>query len=156
MSIKLSFNVVLVNPQIPQNTGNIARLSAATNSVLHVIHPLGFEISEKQVRRAGLDYWPEVEIREHASWEEFLCSIEDDDGCLWFFSTKGKSSYLSVDYRAGDYLIFGNEGAGLAKSFYQEYQSRLLRIPIVNQNVRSLNLANAVAIVIYEGLRQNS
>ena len=154
MSSKLGLNIVLVNPQIPQNTGNIARLSAATNSMLHLIHPLGFELSEKHVRRAGLDYWPEVRIQEYANWEEFLQQSAKSEGRMWFYSTKGERNYLEVDYQPGDYLIFGNEGSGLAEGFYREYQSDLLRIPIENPNVRSLNLANAVAVAVYEARRQ--
>jgi tRNA (cytidine/uridine-2'-O-)-methyltransferase len=146
--------IVLVEPQIPQNTGNLARCTAANNTHLHLIEPLGFDISQKQVKRAGLDYWPEAQVSTHSAWEQFLESQEIERKHLWFFSTKAETLYWDVKFSSNDYLVFGSEGGGLNESFHNQYSDRLLRIPISNPNVRSLNLANAVAVALYEAKRQ--
>jgi tRNA (cytidine/uridine-2'-O-)-methyltransferase len=144
--------IVLVAPVIPQNTGSIARLTAATRSELHLIEPLGFELSDYYLRRAGLDYWPEVNLRVHADWKSFLAA---SDGCpLWFFSTHAEKSYTGVAYGASDYLVFGSETKGLAPEFHECYRERMLRIPMDNPNVRSLNLSASASVVLYEARRQ--
>ncbi|MGI9952430.1 tRNA (cytidine(34)-2'-O)-methyltransferase [Moorellaceae bacterium AZ2] len=148
----MPFHVVLVEPEIPQNTGNIARTCAATGSVLHLVHPLGFTLSEKHVKRAGLDYWDEVTIEEHASWAAF-CQAYPEANC-YYFSTKGKRLYTEPHYREGDFLIFGPETRGLSAVILQEAGDRVLRIPM-RPGLRSLNLANSVALVLYEALRQS-
>ncbi len=150
----MALRIVLVHPAIPQNTGNIARLTAATGAELHLIEPLGFQIDEKQVRRAGLDYWPEVDLRTHSDWESFLTTTEEPGRRLWFFSTKANRSYFQESFADGDYLVFGSETAGLDPSFHKRYPEQLLRIPMSNPKVRSLNLANATAAVLFEARRQ--
>ena len=150
----MTYHVVLVQPVIPQNTGNIARLTAATNSELHLIEPLGFSLDEKQVRRAGLDYWPEVRLHQHADWQSFLATEAMPRERLWLFSTKAEHSYFNVNFSVGDYLVFGSETAGLEEGFHREYPDRMLRIPLANPRVRSLNLANAAAAVLFEAQRQ--
>lgn len=146
--------IVLVHPQIPQNAGNIARLSAATNSKLHFIKPLGFEISDKYLKRAGLDYWPEVRLTLHSSWKDFLDSRSDSVGKLWFFTTKASEIYTEASYQTNDFLIFGCETKGLPSQIHTQYPEQRLLIPLDNTNVRSLNLANSVAIALYEAKRQ--
>lgn len=150
----MAFHIVLVEPEIPQNTGNIARTCAATNTVLHLVHPLGFRIDEKAVRRAGLDYWPFVKLVEHESLSSFLS--EYSDRRMFLMTTRGGRSYAEADFRDGDMLLFGRETAGLPKEFIRERQDSALRIPMSeNTRLRSLNLSNAVNIVLFEALRQN-
>ncbi len=150
----MAFHIVLVEPEIPQNTGNIARTCAATNTVLHLVHPLGFRIDEKAVRRAGLDYWPFVKLVEHESLSSFLS--EYGDRRMFLMTTRGGRSYAEADFRDGDMLLFGRETAGLPKEFIRERQDSALRIPMSeNTRLRSLNLSNAVNIVLFEALRQN-
>lgn len=144
-------NVVLYQPDIPQNTGNIARTCAATGTILHLVHPLGFQIDAKHIRRAGLDYWQEVVIREYESWEVFRETYGSKR--TFFFTTKGKRLYTEVDYREGDYLVFGPETRGLPEEIIAPAGDRALRIPM-RQGLRSLNLSNSVALVLYEALRQ--
>lgn len=144
--------IVLVSPEIPQNTGNIARLSAALKTDLHLIEPLGFELSDKYLKRAGLDYWPEVRLHVHANWEEFLEKREK--GELYFFSTKARQKFTTTSYTSSDFLVFGSETAGLADTYHQRYKENFLSIPMDNPKVRSLNLANSVAIAIFEAKRQ--
>jgi len=146
--------VVLVHPEIPQNTGNLARCTAANNTRLHLIEPLGFEITEKRVKRAGLDYWPEAQVQTHSDWQSFLKKESVSREQLWIFSTKAKKDFWDVEFKADQYLIFGSEGSGLDQSYHDEYSDRMLRIPISNEKVRSLNLANAVSIAVYESKRQ--
>lgn len=143
-------HIVLLHPEIPENTGNIARLCAATGSPLHLIRPLGFRLDEKRMKRAGLDYWEHVTLLVHDSWEAF-CAIHK--GRTWLVSTKGEKCYSDVQYQADDALCFGSETCGLPKAMYQTHAESLLQIPM-NPKVRSLNLGNAVAIVLYEALRQ--
>lgn len=147
--------VVLVEPEIPQNTGSIARTCAATGTPLHLVGKLGFEITEKRVRRAGLDYWPYVSLHQHATFEnyrEVSCSDR-----LWYFSTKGARSYHSVSFEEGDALVFGSETRGLGEEFLSLVpKNSVIRIPMKVAEVRSLNLSNAVSIALYEALRQTS
>lgn len=144
-------NIVLVYPEIPQNTGNIARTCAATGAKLHLIKPLGFDISEKAVRRAGLDYWDKVDVSVYENLDEFFAS--NKGGMFWFLSTKANHSYTEVQYSENDFLIFGRESYGLPEPLLKENYGNTLRIPML-PNLRSLNLSNSVAIVLYEGLRQ--
>lgn len=146
--------VVLVEPEIPQNTGNLARCTAANRTALHLIEPLGFEINEKNVKRAGLDYWPQVQLNSYKSWQLFLEKNTIRREQLWFFTTKTNRSYWDVNYSPDDYLVFGSEGKGLAPEFHEKYADRLVNIPLPNEHVRSLNLANAVSIALYETKRQ--
>ncbi len=146
------FNIVLVEPSIPPNTGNISRLCAATGSRLHLVEPIGFDISEKQVRRAGLDYWDAVDLTTYPDIETFF--EQNPDGNKYFFSTAGHQSYSKVDYIPGDYLIFGNETLGLADDLLEKYPDQVCNIPIKLDAVRSLNLSNCAAIVLYEALRK--
>ena len=145
-------HVVLYEPEIPQNTGNVVRTCKSTGSVLHLIEPLGFKIDEKKLKRAGLDYWHDMDIRIHMSFPAFLEA--NQDACIWLLTTHGDIPYNQAEFRDGDYLIFGKETAGLPPAIREQYSSRCLRIPMVRDN-RSLNLSNAVAIVLYEALRQN-
>ena len=145
-------NIVLVHPLIPQNTGNIARLTAATETDLHLIEPLGFELSDRYLKRAGLDYWAEVRLFLHANWEAFL--EEKIPERLWLFSTRASTPFTEVNYGPDDFLVFGNESEGLPAHFHQRYADLRLRIPFENQRVRSLNLANSVAVALYEARRQ--
>ena len=151
----MRFHIVLVEPQIPQNTGNIGRLCLATGSYLHLVEPLGFDISEKAVRRSGLDYWKHVDLIVHKSYGEFKASLPQDAGLWWFTKFAGKSLY-EAELKDGDYLIFGRETTGLAQSIHdQEDKSRMLKIPMFSEKVRSLNLANSASIAVYEAIRQN-
>lgn len=146
-------NVVLFEPEIPQNTGNIARTCAASGTRLVLVHPLGFDISEKAVRHAGLDYWKDVDIVNYPSTSAFL--EENGDKNLWFFSTKARQVYTEVSYERDEevYLIFGKESRGIEEEILIQYPERTLRIPMVNET-RSLNLSNSVAIAVYEYYRQ--
>ncbi|MGQ9779920.1 MAG: tRNA (uridine(34)/cytosine(34)/5-carboxymethylaminomethyluridine(34)-2'-O)-methyltransferase TrmL [Bacillota bacterium] len=145
------FHVVLYEPEIPQNTGNIARLCAATGATLHLIEPLGFFWDDPRAKRAGLDYWEAVEVKRHRGWEAFLAAYPR--ARLWLFSTKGTRAYTEESYSPGDCLVFGPETRGLPEEILQADPARCLRIPM-RPGIRSLNLANAVAIVLYEALRQ--
>lgn len=146
-------NIVLVEPEIPQNCGNIARTCAATGSRLHLIHPLGFDTSEKAVRRAGLDYWHLVEVIEYESLDDFFQKNQVDQ--MWCLSTKAPRCYTEADFRDGCYLFFGKETKGLPESFLNAHYQQTVRIPM-RADARSLNLSNAVAITVYEALRQLS
>ncbi len=146
--------MVLVEPEIPPNTGNVARLCAATASPLHLVGPLGFRIDEKSVRRAGVDYWHLVDVRTHVSFDHFLhaWSKEAPEGQVHLFSATARKSYLEASYAAGDAIVFGKESVGLSDDLLARYPERILGIPTLGA-VRSLNLANAVGIVLYEALR---
>lgn len=144
-------NVVLLEPEIPMNTGNIARTCAATRSRLHLIRPLGFDISEKAVRRAGLDYWPMVDLHVYDNLEDFFSKNPSPD--LWLATTKAPRDYTCAEFRSGCYLFFGKETAGLPEEFRYEHADRCIRIPM-REDARSLNLSNSVAILVYEALRQ--
>lgn len=150
-------NVVLVEPEIPPNTGNIARLCAATGAVLHLIGPLGFRLDDRQLRRAGLDYWEHVTWRYWENWAVFweTCrSREPDTPAFYFCETAAARPYTAVRYRWGDYLVFGRETRGLPAALVTTHREQMISIPMWNPAVRSLNLATAVAIVLFEALRQ--
>ena len=151
----MRLNVVLVEPEIPQNTGNIARTCAATGGKLHLVHPLGFSISEKAVKRAGLDYWDKLEIEEHDSFEKFLEKYKPEENNMFFATTKGKHVYSDPDYRGMNevFILFGKETKGLPEDILQKYINQTIRIPM-RHTLRSLNLSNSVAIVAFEVLRQ--
>ena len=144
-------NIVLVQPEIPANTGNIARTCAATGSVLHLIKPLGFDISDKAVKRAGLDYWHLVDVRVYEDLEDFFRKTHAED--LWLLSTKAPRAYTQAQFRDGCWLFFGKETRGLPEDFLSQHADRCLRIPM-RAEARSLNLGNSVALVTYEALRQ--
>ena len=153
-------HVVLYQPQIPQNTGNIARTCAAVGAELHLVEPLGFSVSESAVRRAGLDYWAEVRVHTHTSLDPVLAAAagpadpaDPAGGQLVLLSTHGRRAYTDLRYRRGAYLLFGNETAGLPAELRARYETATARIPM-RRGLRSLNLANAVAVVVYEALRQ--
>lgn len=147
-----ALNIVLVEPDIHWNTGNIGRTCIATNSTLHLVGKLGFSIEDKEVKRAGLDYWPKIKLFRHDNFEKFLASIPANPSLL-FFSTKGKKSFWDAVYAPESYLVFGSETKGLAPEFHEKYGDKMYRIPVTD-DVRSLNLSNAAAIALYEGLRQ--
>jgi tRNA (cytidine/uridine-2'-O-)-methyltransferase len=146
------FNIVLVEPEIPQNTGNIARLCAATGTALHLIEPLGFRLTDRDVKRAGLDYWDAVNVRRFPNLGTF--DAEFSKVRKLYFSTSGARSYTEAAYRPGDCLIFGSEGGGLPLNLLEAHPDDVFNIPIRLDAVRSLNLANAASIVLYEALRQ--
>lgn len=147
-------DIVLVNPRIPQNTGSIARTCAATQTQLHIIEPIPFEISEKTVRRAGLDYWPYVNITLHESFEKY--QAQRAPGNVWLVTKFAKTTYTTVQYGPNDALVFGNEESGLPLELKEQYSNSLIRIPMACSSVRSLNLSNAVSIVLFEARRQLS
>ena len=144
-------NIVLVSPEIHQNTGNVARTCAATGARLHLIRPLGFEITDKALRRAGLDYWYLLDVRIYDSLEDFF--EKHPEASMWLLSTKAPRSYTEAQYRDGDYLFFGRESGGLPEAFLNAHPEQCVRIPMAEE-ARSLNLSNAVAITVYEALRQ--
>ena len=146
------FEVVLVEPKIPPNTGSIARLCAATRIPLHLVEPLGFEITNSRLKRAGLDYWEFAQVKTHSSLESLISGLDPRDLC--FFSKKATRSYLEARFQGNELLVFGSETVGLPEELLGSYPERCFRIPIIQPAVRSLNLANAVAIVVYEALRQ--
>ena len=151
----MNLNIVLVEPEIPQNTGNIARTCAAIGAKLHLVKPLGFEISDKYLKRAGLDYWDKLEIEEHNNLNDFLNKYIPEENNMFFVTTKGKHCYSDVDYSKLDniFLLFGKETKGLPESLLTKYIDNAIRIPM-RSSLRSLNLSNSVAIVAYEVLRQ--
>ena len=146
-------NIVLVEPEIPQNCGNIARTCAATGCVLHLIRPLGFDISEKAVRRAGLDYWSHVTVRDYENLEDFFSKNQVKQ--MWCLSTKAPRCYTEAEFADNCYLFFGKETKGLPEAFLEEHRDSCIRLPML-PDTRSLNLSNAVAITVYEALRQLS
>ena len=143
-------HIVLVEPEIPPNTGNVARLCAATNSTLHLIGPLGFRLDDRELKRAGMDYW------QHVSWKywDTLDQCLSANARVWLVENKSDRLYTDVSYRPDDYLVFGRETAGLPKKLLQDNSDRWLRIPMFNELARSLNLSNCVALVLFEALRQ--
>jgi tRNA (cytidine/uridine-2'-O-)-methyltransferase len=146
-----SLHVVLVSPEIPGNTGNIGRLCAGANIWLHLVRPLGFELDNRYLKRAGLDYWPHVRLCVHDSFQEIETTFPRDR--IFVFSKKASRLYTDVDYREGAVLVFGRETKGLGDDFLERWNDRSLRIPIT-EHVRSLNLSNAVAVAVYESMRQ--
>ena len=147
----MSLNIVLIEPEIPQNTGNIARTCAAIGAKLHLVHPLGFDISEKAVKRAGLDYWDKLDIVEYKNIEEFKEFAKDKN--IYLLSTKAAKVYTDVKYEDDSYLVFGPETRGIPEDYILDNFDKAVRIPMRN-NIRSLNLSNSVAIVAYEAERQ--
>lgn len=147
------FNIVLIEPEIPPNTGNIGRLCLATGSTLHLVKPLGFSIDDRTLLRAGLDYWKEVDVRLWDSFED-LQQAQQLDGRLFFLTTKSDRAYYDVCFQRGDFLVFGRETKGLPEALLAAHAEQLLTIPM--QGTRSLNLATAVAIVLFEAIRQQS
>lgn len=154
-------HIVLHEPEIPGNTGNIGRSCAATNTSLHLIEPLGFEITEKELRRAGLDYWAQLDVHRYLDYEDFL--LENFGGTsrgpqrvprLWFATTKAKKLYCEADFGPDDYIMFGKESAGIPEEILVDNEESCIRIPM-GFGIRSLNLSNAVAVVLFEALRQN-
>ncbi len=146
-------NIVLVEPEIPPNTGNVARLCAATRSTLHLIEPLGFKLDDAQLKRAGMDYWQHVEWHRWPNWKSFAEKIPAN-AKLWFIESGGPKIYSDVKFGAEDFLVFGRETAGLPKQLLEENHERWLLIPMFNEKARSLNLSNCVALVLFEALRQ--
>ena len=148
-----AFNIVLFQPEIPQNTGTIGRLAVSNDCRLHLIEPLGFSLEDKYLKRAGLDYWQHLNPTIHRSWEAFLETEKPER--MFFISTHGEKNFFDAEYKLGDYLIFGRESAGLPDELHQQYPENFCRIPMPGSFNRSLNLANAASIVLYEALRQN-
>jgi tRNA (cytidine/uridine-2'-O-)-methyltransferase len=146
-------HIVLLEPEIPPNTGNVARLCAATRTRLHLIEPFGFKLDDAQLKRAGMDYWQQVEWRRWQSWSAFQSHLPAG-ARLWFVESKGPRLYTEAAYSAEDYLVFGRETAGLPNKLLQENREHWLRIPMFNPSARSLNLSNCVALVLFEALRQ--
>ena len=146
------FNIVLVEPEIPQNTGNIVRTCAATGCKLHLVRPLGFEVSDKYLKRAGLDYWDEVSISYYDSF--FELKQKHPTARFYYFTTKGLKRHSDACFKDGDFLVFGKETKGLPEELLKDNKEFCLRIPMIGET-RSLNLSNSVAIAVYEGLRQN-
>jgi len=146
-------HIILFNPEIPQNTGNIGRLCAITQSRLHLIHPLGFKITDKQLKRSGMDYWKSLDVHHHEDWNAFKASPLAPKR-LWLFTTKSEHTYWDVRYEKDDGLVFGNEGHGAPEWLHQELEGKRLNIPHKNKELRSLNLATSVGIAAYEALRQ--
>jgi tRNA (cytidine/uridine-2'-O-)-methyltransferase len=146
-------HIVLLEPEIPPNTGNVARLCAATRSSLHLIEPFGFTLDDTQLKRAGMDYWKHVEWRRWPNWAAFRKAVPDQ-ARVWFVESKGPRLYTEVSFAADDYLVFGRETAGLPKTLLQQSPDRWLRVPMFHAQARSLNLSNCVALVLFEALRQ--
>jgi tRNA (cytidine/uridine-2'-O-)-methyltransferase len=145
-------NVVLVEPEIPPNTGNVARLCAATGAVLHLVGPLGFKLTDRELKRAGMDYWQQLTWKYWDSWTALRAAASHDR--FYYATTKSRRPYTAVRYEWGDYLVFGRETAGLPASLLEANAERTITIPMLNPQARSLNLATAVAVVLYEAVRQ--
>lgn len=146
-------NIVLVEPEIAPNTGNVARLCAATRSTLHLIEPLGFKLDDTRLKRAGMDYWQHVAWHRWPNWKSFVAQLPPS-APIWFVESNGSQLYSDVAYRPHDYLVFGRETAGLPKALLDHHPDRWIRLPMFNPPARSLNLSNCVAIVLFEALRQ--
>lgn len=148
----MPLNIVLIEPEIPNNTGNIGRLALATGSKLHLVKPFGFEIDDKRLKRAGLDYWQHLEVIYYDSIEYFFRVNEGAN--MIFLSSHGTKSHWDISFQDNMFLVFGKESVGLPKDLIEQKQSQLFKIPMFSSQIRSLNLANAVSIIVYEGLRQ--
>ncbi len=148
----MPFNIVLIEPEIPNNTGNIGRLALATGSNLHLVKPFGFELSDKRLKRAGLDYWQHLQVFEYESTEAFFNTHRTKK--IAFLSSHGKKEHWAIDYEEDMFLVFGKESVGLSKELISAYPGAVFKIPLYSEHIRSLNLANAVAITVYEGLKQ--
>lgn len=144
-------NIVLHQPEIPANTGNIGRTCVATGSTLHLIEPLGFSLSEKAIKRSGMDYWKELDVKTYMNFDEFL--EKNNHPKIWMATTKAKHVYSDVSYGTDDFIMFGKESAGIPEEILVQYEETCVRIPMLSE-IRSLNLSNSVAIMLYEGLRQ--
>ena len=149
----MPMNIVLLEPEIPANTGNIGRTCVATGSRLHLIEPLGFHLSERNLKRAGMDYWDQLDVTRYSNYEDFLKRNPGAD--LYFATTKGQHLYTQVHYGPDAFLVFGKESAGIPEEILLAYQQQCVRIPMWGE-IRSLNLANSAAVILYEALRQNS
>jgi len=145
-------NIVLYEPEIPANTGNIGRTCAATGTRLHLIEPLGFQLGEKAIKRAGMDYWPQVDVARYLNWQDFLS--KNPGAKIYMATTKGRKVYTEVSYEPDCYLMFGKESAGIPEEILKEHPDTCVRIPMIGET-RSLNLSNSAAIILYEALRQN-
>ena len=148
-------HVVLFQPEIAPNTGNVGRMCALTRSRLHLIHPLGFAITDKNLKRAGMDYWKQLDVHEHADWAAFRASA-DGPRRLWLFTTKAEQNFWQVKFADGDGLVFGNEGAGAPEWLHTELHESRVTIPHANPELRSLNLSTAAGVATYEALRQTT
>jgi len=148
----MPLNIVLIAPEIPNNTGNIGRLALATGSTLHLVKPLGFELSDKYLKRAGLDYWPHISLFIYENTADFFSKHPTKE--MVFFSSHGSRTYWDIDFKDGMFLVFGKESKGLSKEIITSNKDNVFKIPLYSERVRSLNLANSVAIVVYEGLKQ--
>ncbi len=148
----MSLNIVLFEPEIPNNTGNIGRLALASGCTLHLVKPFGFEISDSRLKRAGLDYWQHIKVIIYESIDDFFEA--NNNKKFAFFSSHGKQSHWNITFQENLFLVFGKESTGLPKSIVSKHKDNLYKIPLHSKYIRSLNLANAVAIVVYEGLRQ--
>jgi len=148
----MSFNIVLIEPEIPNNTGNIGRLALATGSHLHLVKPFGFELSDTRLKRAGLDYWQHLTVHIYDSLNEFMSKQGDKN--LVYLSSHGTQNHWNIPYKKDMFLVFGKESVGLPSTITQNNKEKLYKIPLYSEHIRSLNLANAVSIVVYEGLRQ--
>ena len=147
----MSFNIVLVEPEIPMNTGNIGRLSLASGSVLHLVKPFGFQLDDKRLKRAGLDYWKHISVNIYENIEDFFLKNKEEK--MVYFSSSATKSYTTINFEDNMFFLFGKESVGLSKKITAKNSDSLYKIPIYTNHVRSLNLANAVSIVVYEGLR---
>ncbi|WP_439152591.1 tRNA (cytidine(34)-2'-O)-methyltransferase [Winogradskyella sp.] len=150
----MPLNIVLIEPEIPNNTGNIGRLALATGSKLHLFKPFGFEIDDKRLKRAGLDYWQHLDVIYYDNIADFF--QKNKNAKMVFLSSHGKKSYWDIDYCDDMFLVFGKESVGLSKDIIEKHNDQLFKIPMYSNHIRSLNLANAVSIIVYEGLRQLS
>ena len=148
----MSLNIVLIEPEIPNNTGNIGRLALATGSTLHLVKPFGFEIDDKRLKRAGLDYWQHLEVIYYDNIEDFFS--KNNDAKMVFLSSHGKKAHWDINFEDNMFLVFGKESVGLPKPLIESHKTELFKIPLYSDAIRSLNLANCVGIVVYEGLRQ--
>ncbi|MPN32611.1 tRNA (cytidine(34)-2'-O)-methyltransferase [bioreactor metagenome] len=148
----MNLNIVLFQPEIPQNTGNIGRTCVLTDCKLHLIKPLGFSLDEKEIKRAGLDYWPHLQLEIHESYEDLREKYKNNT--FYFCSTKGEKYYHEVGFKEGDFLVFGRESKGLPDYIRNENIETLIKVPMINTTSRSLNLSNTVALIAYEALRQ--
>ena len=148
----MALNIVLYEPEIPANTGNIGRTCVATNTRLHLIEPLGFSLEEKQLKRAGMDYWKDLDVTTYVNWQDF-CE-KNPDAKIYYATTKAHHVYSEVNYEEDCYIMFGKESAGIPEEILKDHPDTCVRIPMVGET-RSLNLSNSVAIVLYEALRQN-
>lgn len=147
----MPFNIVLFEPEIPNNTGNIGRLALASGSKLHLVKPFGFELTDNRLKRAGLDYWPHISLFIYKSIDDFYSKHKDKN--LVYFSSHGEKNHWSIDYKDDMFLVFGKESVGLPNEIIDAHKDKLYKIPLFSPHIRSLNLANAVSIAVYEGLK---